>query len=75
MVGVAAGQLPDVQGHAGGVGQGLEEVFHQLRVVGADALCGDGQVVAQVGPPRQVLLKAEPMSSECEYEFCLGRRA
>ncbi len=29
---------PDVQRHAAGIGQGLEEVLHQLSVKGANAL-------------------------------------
>lgn len=55
VVAVAAAQLPDVQRHARRVGQRLEEVLHQLRLVLADALGGQGQVAAEVRPPRQVL--------------------
>ena len=46
--------LPYVQRHARGVDQRLEKVLHQLRLVAADALRGDLEVVAEVGPPRQV---------------------
>ena len=48
-------RAPDVQGHAAGVGQGLEEVLHQLRVKGADAPAGDVQVDAEVRPAREIL--------------------
>lgn len=37
------------------VGQRAEEVLHQLRVKGADALCGDVDIEAQEWPPRQIL--------------------
>jgi hypothetical protein len=37
------------------VGQRAEEVLHQLRVEGADALCGDVHIEAQERPPRQIL--------------------
>jgi hypothetical protein len=37
------------------VGQRAEEVLHQLRVKGANALCGDVDIKAQERPPRQVL--------------------
>ena len=30
--------MPDVQGHATGVGKGLKEVLHQLSVKGANAV-------------------------------------
>ena len=42
--------VPDVQCHAAGVGQGLEEMLHQLRVKGTNAPCGDVQVEAEVRP-------------------------
>ena len=44
--------LVDVHRHPTGVDQGLEEVFHQLGVVGFDALSGDGQVGAEGSPER-----------------------
>ncbi len=52
---VGAGQLADVQRHARRVGQGLEEVFHQLRLVAADALRRELQVAAQVRTTGEVL--------------------
>jgi hypothetical protein len=51
VVGVAARQLADVQRHPAGVDQRLEEMLHQLHIVGADPLAGELQVAAQVRPP------------------------
>ena len=62
VVRVAPRQLAHVQGDASCVGQALEEVLHQLGLEAADALRGNLQAVAQVGPPRQVL-RARPGSS------------
>ena len=43
-------QLANVQGHAGGVGQRLEEMLYKLCLKIANALSGDLQAIAQVRP-------------------------
>mmetsp|Transcript_15083 Transcript_15083/g.45560 ORF Transcript_15083/g.45560 Transcript_15083/m.45560 type:complete len:228 (+) Transcript_15083:245-928(+) len=66
VVAVLALQLPDVQGHARGVGQGAEEMLHHLRVEGANALCGNVHIEAQVWPPRQIQYDI----NECLVQRC-----
>ena len=54
MVGVAAGQLPDMEGDLGVDGKGLHELVHQLGVEGANLLGGDVQVLIVPAPAGQV---------------------
>jgi hypothetical protein len=54
MVGIDAVELADVQGHLGVVDHSDKEFAHQLGVIGADALSGNLQAVAQVGATREV---------------------
>ena len=50
VVGVASGQLLDVQGALGFADEAKPEFLHQLRVKFAHLLGGDGQIKAQVAP-------------------------
>lgn len=54
VVRVGAGQLPDVQRHARRIDQALEEVLDELRLVGANPLCGELQVAREVRPAAEV---------------------
>ena len=53
VVGIHPVQLTDVQGEAAVVHHRHEKFLHQLGVVRADLLAGDGQAVAQMGRPEQ----------------------
>lgn len=66
---VLPSELPDVQGHPTGVHYRLEEMLNQLSVIATYVVCGNLQVIAEVGSARKVLRShtATPMKKLLEH--------